>query len=126
MKTSIFLKKGNNGLKDQNMALKWVKESIVKFGGNPSKVTIFGNSAGGASVSFHMLSPQSAGLFHAAIMKSGSALNPWAMSKNPKEMIKRFGTNVGCPTETSTDLLKCLMTKTMEEILNATGPLAVR
>lgn len=111
---------GNNGLKDQNIALKWVQENISKFGGDPGKVTIFGNSAGGSSVSFHMLSPQSAGLFHAAIMQSGSALSPWAMSINPKEIVNRFGRNVGCPSESSTNLLRCLMTKTMDEILNAT------
>lgn len=116
---------GNNGLKDQNIALRWVNQNIVKFGGNPDIVTIFGNSAGGASVSSHVLSPQSAGLFHAAIMQSGSTLNPWAMSKNPKEMASRFGTHVGCPTEISKNFLNCLLNKTMDEILNAVEPLTV-
>ncbi|KAG4071521.1 hypothetical protein HA402_011675 [Bradysia odoriphaga] len=114
---------GNNGLKDQNIALKWVQQNIANFGGNTDRVTLFGNSAGAASVSFHILSPQSAGLFHAAILQSGCALNPWAMSKHPREMASRFGTNIGCPTDTSAKFLSCLHLKTTEEILNSMEPL---
>lgn len=52
---------GNAGLKDQNLVLKWVKKNIIKFGGNPDNVTIFGQSAGGVSVDFHSLSEMSRG-----------------------------------------------------------------
>jgi hypothetical protein len=52
---------GNNGLKDQVMALRWVQQNIKQFGGDPDNVTIFGVSAGAASVQYHMLSPMSAG-----------------------------------------------------------------
>lgn len=51
------------GLKDQSMALRWVFNNIKSFGGDPNKITIFGMSAGGASVHYHYLSPMSAGLF---------------------------------------------------------------
>lgn len=54
---------GNNGLKDQNFALKWTKKNIINFGGDPNKITIFGQSAGGASVHFHVVSPLSEGIF---------------------------------------------------------------
>jgi carboxylesterase type B len=52
---------GNAGLKDQVMALRWVQQNIAQFGGDPGNVTIFGQSAGGASVQYHMLSPMSKG-----------------------------------------------------------------
>jgi len=53
---------GNQGLKDQIAALKWVKENIDVFGGNKENITIFGNSAGSASVHLLMLSPLSKGM----------------------------------------------------------------
>ena len=52
---------GNNGLKDQVMALRWVQQNIAQFGGDPGNVTIFGGSSGGACVHYHMLSPMSEG-----------------------------------------------------------------
>jgi len=51
----------NNGLKDQVMALRWVQKNIQQFGGDNTNVTIFGCSAGGGSVHYHLLSPMSAG-----------------------------------------------------------------
>jgi len=49
-------------MKDQVLALQWVKKNIDKFGGNPKKVTLFGQSAGSASVGLHLLSPMSKGI----------------------------------------------------------------
>ncbi|XP_039299663.1 esterase E4-like, partial [Nilaparvata lugens] len=70
---------GNYGLKDQSLALKWVKENIAKFGGDGDKVTVVGESAGAASAHFHILSPQSQGLVQRAILLSGTADCPWAV-----------------------------------------------
>lgn len=63
---------GNLGLLDQIVALQWVRRNIAAFGGNPDNVTVFGESAGAGSVSLLPLIPQSKGLFHRAIMESGS------------------------------------------------------
>ncbi|XP_053969307.1 esterase B1 isoform X1 [Anastrepha ludens] len=73
---------GNAGIKDQILALRWVKENIAAFGGDTNNVTIFGESAGGASTHICILSEQSKGLIHKGIVMSGSALCPWANQPN--------------------------------------------
>jgi len=64
---------GNMGLRDQLLALHWVKNNIQSYGGDPDKVTIFGESAGGVSVHTHVLSPHGQGLYQGAIAQSGTA-----------------------------------------------------
>lgn len=66
---------GNQGLKDQVLALRWINENIEAFGGNPKEITVFGESAGGISVSLHLLSSYEE-LFKRAIIQSGPALTP--------------------------------------------------
>ena len=63
--------KGNYAYMDQIAALRWIKENIAAFGGNPDNVTIFGESAGGVSVHSLLTIPQAQGLFHKAIIESG-------------------------------------------------------
>ncbi len=68
----------NLGIKDQVAALKWVRDNISSFGGDPSNVTIFGESAGAISVQTLMATPSAKGLFHKAIAESGAPNNIWA------------------------------------------------
>ncbi|EDS32204.1 juvenile hormone esterase [Culex quinquefasciatus] len=87
---------GNFGLKDQVMALRWVKHNIAYFGGNPDLVTIFGQSAGGASVHMHMISPMSDGLFSRSIVMSGNAIAPWNIpTEDPLSLAQRQAEAVG-------------------------------
>jgi para-nitrobenzyl esterase len=65
---------GNYGLLDQIAALRWIRENIGAFGGDPGNVTIMGQSAGGFSVGFHLVMPESRGLFHRAIAQSGAPM----------------------------------------------------
>ncbi|CAH1119260.1 unnamed protein product [Phaedon cochleariae] len=90
---------GNNGVKDQILALKWIKDNIKYFGGNPDSITIHGMSAGGASVQLHYLSPKSKGLFSRGISQSGTALNPWVLVEKSLETAKILSSSLGCPTE---------------------------
>ena len=70
--------KGNQGLWDQHLAFKWVKQNIHAFHGDPENITIFGESAGAGSVSFHSLYAGNRGLFTRVIAESGSAFAYWA------------------------------------------------
>ncbi|XP_036404830.1 acetylcholinesterase [Megalops cyprinoides] len=111
---------GNVGLLDQRLALQWVQDNIQFFGGNPRQVTIFGESAGGASVGMHLLSPDSRPTFTRAIMQSGVPNCPWA-TVSPAEARRRatlLAKLVGCSGGNDTELVDCLRNRHPQELID--------
>jgi acetylcholinesterase len=113
---------GNMGMLDQVMALQWIHSNIAFFGGNPNNITLFGESAGAASVSMHLLSPLSRNLFSQAIMQSGSATAPWATVDREETIIRglRLAEAVGCPHSRAnlSATLDCLKTINASTLVN--------
>ncbi|CAD6234004.1 GSCOCT00007468001.2-RA-CDS [Cotesia congregata] len=100
---------GNQGLKDQILALKWIKNNIAKFGGDPTRITLFGHSAGAASVHFLSFVPAAQELFHRVILQSGLATVPWASPSQPMTYAAtRVARNLGCNDTDTKELIKFL------------------
>ncbi|XP_070550246.1 acetylcholinesterase-like [Ptychodera flava] len=91
---------GNLGLMDQTLALKWVKDHIKYFGGDPKRVTLIGHSAGAAGVGFHLLSPMSRNLFQRAILQSGAPNTPWAIAHKSEALqaVGKMAKELNCPS----------------------------
>ena len=103
----------NMGLRDQQLALKWVQDNIVYFKGNPKSVTVFGHSAGAISISLHIVNPVSSTLFHRAILQSGapSFLRPQNILASQARSLS-FSQFLNCSSDRETGItkeaLKCL------------------
>ena len=112
---------GNVGLLDQQLAMQWIFNNIQDYGGDNSRITIFGESAGAASVGLHMLSPLSKELFQRAIMQSATALNPWAVDepKIAKSRSLAVAAAVGCTSDVAEEVLACLMGASFSELTEA-------
>ena len=100
----------NLGLWDQVLALRWVRDNVAQFGGDPDKVTIFGESAGGFSVFNQLMSPSSRGLYRAAIAQSGVSGTTWAATdRHPAYYARSVAGEVGCHADGAhQEILECL------------------
>lgn len=99
---------GNMGLKDQSFALRWIQRNIARFGGDPQSVTIAGLSAGAHSVTGHMVSPMSKGLFHKVIALSGGITWQTGLRINADiERAKYVAANLDCSTNVD-EIVECL------------------
>ncbi|XP_074040164.1 juvenile hormone esterase [Leptinotarsa decemlineata] len=126
LKDSSLEVPGNAGLKDQVLALKWVQRNIKHFNGDPNNVTIFGESAGAASVHYLILSPSANGLFHKAILQSGAVLNSWTRSNfDIFDLMKFIGREVNDEKE-ALEILKAMSEEDLyilqEDYLNTKPP----
>ncbi|XP_046744929.1 venom carboxylesterase-6-like [Diprion similis] len=137
---------GNMGLKDQMVAMRWVKDNVRYFGGDPSQITIVGQSVGGVSVQYHYLTNITSDLFQSGYNRvipksivtlypadvdfidedffsfvggmsiSGNPLNPWGLVKNPLQKSQKLGGIFGCPINNTRSLVNCLKVQSAEQI----------
>jgi len=107
----------NYGVLDQQLALKWVRDNISRFGGDPLNVTIFGISAGGLNVTTHLISPGSAGLFQKAIIQSGAYLLDTPSLSYSEGLGTSVANRVGCARQTSVATTACLRALSVTDIL---------
>ncbi|KAG0428162.1 hypothetical protein HPB47_024836 [Ixodes persulcatus] len=115
---------GNAGLHDQLLAMKWVKENIRTFGGNPDDITLLGQSAGAISIGLHLISPMSRGLFKRVIMESGSPY--FRIADNTKEgphKVEKLARALSCAANDMTieshmpEMVNCLRKVDGKELL---------
>ncbi|MCP4303857.1 MAG: carboxylesterase family protein [bacterium] len=106
---------GNYGFLDQQLALTWVRDTIAVFGGDPDQVTLFGESAGAASIGLHLVAPASRGLFQSAIMES----NPLGLPFKSPSAASPFGEALRLKLDCISEPLQCLRKQSAEAVVGA-------
>jgi len=114
---------GNMGLRDQLESLRWVKRFINNFGGDPDKVTIFGQSSGAMMVHALQLSPKAQGLFKYAIAQSGNMLmrRVKAEISDEKRIAKNIAEKFECPSNYDQEMLECLQKLPVQKLIQDAG-----
>lgn len=109
---------GNNGFLDQRLAILWIWDNVREFGGNPEEITIFAEHRASISLGYHILQPDSRGLFTRAVMHSGTPLSKEYFEHNHSALTLAVANAVGCSNSTPEDA-KCLQSVALHKLLNA-------
>ncbi|XP_039280927.1 esterase E4 isoform X1 [Nilaparvata lugens] len=101
---------GNYGLKDQSLAIKWVKENSRNFGGDDCRITVMGQSSGAASAHYQIIAPRNFGIIKRAILLSGTVDCPWAFTSRfeSARLTAEMGRLVNCTPSSASELKSCL------------------
>ncbi|XP_069364429.1 esterase FE4-like, partial [Maniola hyperantus] len=116
---------GNQGFKDQVSALRWVRDNIAAFGGDVNKITVMGESAGAASIEYHLLSKQDK-LFNQAIIQSGSTLSPGLLEESGRSKPFRTAQQLGFETEDLSEAMAFLAKTDVKLVIAAFEELGLR
>lgn len=108
---------GNAGLKDVIQGLKWIKNNIEGFGGDPNNVLLFGHGSGAAMADLVTMSPLAVGLLHKVIIQSGSAMAPWAVSYSPVASAFELGIELGYQDNDRQALVQTLISATTRDLI---------
>merc|ERR1712110_1367495 len=112
---------GNLGFRDQQLAIQWTRNYIQNFGGDPNKITIFGESAGGMSVHAQVLSPHNQGLLHGAISQSGTMLSS-PIDERPERTAVKVAERFNCSSNNlDEEMLDCLQEIPAQELIEGTA-----
>lgn len=109
---------GNQGLKDQVLALRWIRNNIESFGGDVNKITVYGESAGAASVEFHLAS-ENEKLFQQAILSSGAIFGEWTISDMDNSVPLKLAAELGFDTDNVRDALDHLKNMDVVRVIEA-------
>ncbi|XP_045489150.1 juvenile hormone esterase-like isoform X1 [Pieris rapae] len=115
---------GNQGLKDQTLALQWIKENIENFGGNSNRITILGHSSGAMSTEFHVYANPH--LFNQFILQSGSAFVPGGIGEADTKKPIKIAKTLGYEATTLNDAIKFLAKVDVQAVATATKSLVFR
>ncbi|CAH2083285.1 unnamed protein product [Euphydryas editha] len=113
---------GNQGIKDQTLAMRWIKDNIAEFGGDASKITVMGESAGASSIDYHLYSNNEV-LFNRAILQSGSVFTAWSFSDADASAPLKIAERLGFKTDDIFEALDFLKDTDSKLVISATSEL---